>query len=194
MPMFADGLEKTSNPVPVNTTGTEGPFFKPSVQLKEDGATPQQAQPPGWNSNMLSILSFDDSYNGNCFGNADLSGNAPLSSCLKWPSCRQFSIPLSMEYYIDRITGPHAQPLNVTVSIRITFTPNGGAEKVLYNATDAAPVYKGANIPLAPSFGKKFPVNIDTDGTLSVKATLHDALVGTDVVYSDTKSFVILCS
>jgi len=125
---------------------------------------------------------------------SDESGNSGLSSCMKWPSCRGFNIPLRVEYYIDRINGPHPQPIKVSASIQITFTPNGGQEKVLYNGTDSNPVYKGPNQILSPSFGKTFPVEIDTDGRLSVRATLHDDAAGKDIVYHDAKSFVVLCS
>jgi len=194
MQMLSDGLEKTNNILPANNAGEQQPFFKPAIQRKEDDAVQQQQAPQGWSSKMLSILVYDDSYQGNCFGMSDESGNAPLSSCMKWPSCRTFSIPLRVEYYIDRANGAHPQPIKVWVSIKITFTPNGGQEKILYKSTDTNPAYSGPNMILSPSFGKKFPVSIDEDGKLSVMATLHDDAGSQDIIYSDNKSFVVLCS
>lgn len=95
--MFPEGLTKTNNTVPADA-GAQEPFFKPVAQQKE-GATPQQTPPQGWSSSMLSILVYDDSHQGNCFGAADISGNSTLSSCMKWPSCRTFSIPLRVDFF-----------------------------------------------------------------------------------------------
>jgi len=192
--MLFDGTEKTNNTAPViNTSGNE-PFFKPAIQRQEDKAQPQQAPAKGWSSSLPTIIVMDDSNHGNCFGAASESGVSTLSSCIKWPSCRQFNIPLRFEYYIDRMTAPHPQPIKVSASIYISFTPNGGQEKVLYNSIDANPIYKGPDEILGTSFGKMFPVDIDTDGKLNIRATLHDDAVGQDIVYTDSKSFVVLCS
>lgn len=194
MPTLFDGTEKTNNTAPANNTGAKEPFFKPAIQREEDKAQPQQAPAKGWTTNLVSIIVYDDSHHGNCFGAADESGVSTLSSCMHWPSCREFNIPLRVEFYIDRMDKPHPQPISVSASIYISFTPNGGQEKVLFNSTDARPVYKGPNEILGTSFGKTFPVSIDTDGKLNIRATLHDDALGQDIVYTDSKSFVILCS
>lgn len=192
--MLFDGTEKTNNTAPVNTTGSNEPFFKPAIQREEDKAQQMQTPAAGWSSSLPTIIVFDDSHRGNCFGAADESGVSTLSSCMKWPSCTQFNIPLRFEFYIDRMDKPHPQPVKVSASIYISFTPNGGVEQVLYNVTDNKPVYKGPNEILGTSFGRTFPVNIDTDGRLTIKATLHDDAMGNDIVYADSKSFVVLCS
>ena len=80
------------------------------------------------------------------------------------------------------------------MSIDITFTPSGKAPNVLYHSTDPKPVYRGPNLILEPSFGKMFPVDINTDGQLNVMVSLHDEGSGQDVVYRDSARFVVLCS
>jgi len=198
MQMLSDGTEKTNNITPANNTGAAEPFFKPAIQRKEDGAVARQVPPAtkGWSQDLLTITVFDDSYKGdNCFGSASPGELLRLSSCLKWPSCRQFNIPLRIEFYIDRLDKPYPEPADVgPVSVNITFTPNGGKPNTIISSTDAKPVYKGQNRVLEPSFGKVFPVDITTDGVLNVSATLHDKVTGQDVVYTDRASFVILCS
>lgn len=193
--MLSEGLTKNNNTAPVNDAGTEGPFFKPAVQRKEDATPLQQVPQQTWSRDLLTIIVFDDSYKGeNCFGSASPGEVLRLSSCLKWPSCRTFSIPFRVEFYIDRMNAPHPAPIEPgPVSINITFTPNGGSAKSLFNKTDAKPVYKGPNLVLEPSFGKVFNADIDTDGVLNMTATLHDN-VGGDVVYTDSASLVVLCS
>jgi hypothetical protein len=193
MGMFTNEFIKNGTTTASADDGKQAPFFKPAIQRQEE-ATPQQLNKP-WSKELLTIIVYDDDYKGNCFGSATPGESSGLSTCMKWPSCRSFNIPLRVEFFVDRISSPHAQPFQPgPVSIDITFTPTGKPANVLYNSTDTKPVYKGPNLILEPSFGKVFPVNIDTDGQLNVTATLHDADSGQDVIYRDSARFVILCS
>ena len=191
--MLAGDLLRNNNTAAPVDAGKQTTFFKPVVQREE--ATQQQAPPQAWSPNLLNILVYDDSNDGNCFGSAGVGQLLRLSSCMRWPSCRNFRIPLRVEFFVDRVNAPHPQPFTPgPVSVNITYTPSGSAPNVLYNATDPNPVYKGPNLVLAPSFGKTFPVDINTDGQLNMSATLHDADSGQDIVYRDSARFVVLCS
>lgn len=195
MQMLAGDLMRNNNAATAADAGRQETFFKPAIQREDAPQQQQQVTTPAWSKDLLTIIVFDDSYKGNCFGSASPGEVLTLSSCLTWPSCVTFRIPFRVEFYVDRMNAPHPQPIEPgPVSINITFTPTGKQPNVLYNATDPKPVYKGPNLVLEPSFGKTFPVDITTDGVLNVKITMHDAASSEDVVYTDSKRFVVLCS
>jgi hypothetical protein len=190
--IFTNDYIKNSNPPPVADPNKPAPFFKPAIQRQNDK---QQEPNKAWTPDLLNILVFDDSNQGNCFGSAGIGENLRLSKCMKWPSCVSIHIPLRIEFYVDRANAPHPQPFQPgPVSVDITFTPSGKTPKPLHHLTDAAPAYKGPNLVLEPAFGKVFPIDIDTDGTLNVTASLHDEGSGKDIVYRDSARFVVLCS